>query len=93
MHTSEPHYNPKALQKAHERVSRGTQTEDDMARIISMEHFGWVGCPGGYIKDQHGRTIAQGWDSITARLRRRGIVTRTPNGMPCIDWDRVAQTN
>ena len=80
---------PTLLETAHRRVSRGTQTDVDLARIVAIEHKGWKAHPGGYIKDANGKTIAQGWLDIASLFSRRGIIRRTANGIPCINWMRL----
>lgn len=57
---------------------------EQLARVWA-EHFGYQGRQGGWIYDDRGRPVVQGWAGFAARLADRGYI-RTGEG---VNWRAV----
>lgn len=77
-----------AARRAYGRQERGVHTAVDLARIVADVH-GWEARPGGYIKDRDGRTVAHGWNDLSARLSARGAITRSRTDKLVVNWPKV----
>lgn len=67
-----------------------TTTSRGAARLARAwaEHFGYKGKPGGWIYDDNGRPVVQGWAGLAQRLIARGYIEPGVG----VHWRRVDLT-
>lgn len=57
------------------KVSKATwkMSRRELAQVFA-EHFGWKGTGGGWIHDDRGLSVAQGWDELGNKLAAKGWI-------------------
>lgn len=69
------------------RVGTWQMSAVELARVVAA-HYGWRGGAGGWIYDDRGAPIVQGWQGLAALLERRGVL-RVGVG---VNWRRAPHT-
>jgi len=62
-------------------------TAEELARVFAG-HYGWGTRAGGWVYDERGRPVVQGWTGLARELERRGWI-KPGAGM---NWSRIPQT-